>query len=157
MTIAETDAEKVRADRFGEKETETAPNSPGAVPSSDPPKRKRGRPPGSKTKNKTETPTVPAKPERTPEEQKQGAALCAFLAATIWDIGAPFAKRRSLTDDEALKLGQALDPVLWKYAPAISNWQLEINLLVTVAMLWQGTAIDSSQGKADLEVGEQAA
>lgn len=143
MTISATNPEGALAERFGTGGAQSPPVSDSAPAPA--PKNKGGRPKGSKTKTRTAASQPEPVKTLTVEEQEQGAAMCAFLTATIWDIAAPMLKRRSLTDVEAERLGKALFPVLNKYLPALGDWQMEINLLLVVATLWSATAIPESE------------
>jgi len=114
----------------------------GSTPSS--PKRGRGRPRGSKTKRPS-TARPKADEEELEEEREpykaseasvQGAAL---LGATLWRIAGPMVKLDALTEDEALELGQALDPILYKYVPMVSEWREELNALVVIVGLFGAT------------------
>lgn len=133
MTPIKSDPEGVAAERFGKVDPEEG------SPSEPVPRRGPGRPKGSGKKKKTAPEPIPL----TQAEIDQGARLCSFLSATLWGIAAPLMNRRDLTDDEASKLGGALFPVLNKYLPALSDWALEINLLIVVAALLQGTVIET--------------
>lgn len=133
MPIKPTDPEGVAAERFGK----GAPENGAPAESEAPLKRRPGRPKGS---GKKKVPAVPPAP-LSPEEMAQGAALCSFLAATIWDLLAPLMKRREVTDEEAQKLGGAIFPVLNKYLPNLTDWTLEINLVLVVAVVFQNTQL----------------
>jgi hypothetical protein len=97
---------------------------------------RRGRPPGSKTK-----PKAAPEPERIYIASEQSVRGAAILGATIWKIAGNFLGYRALNDAEAMEFGKALDPVLFKYVPILSDWQAEINLLVIVVGLAQTTRI----------------
>lgn len=81
------------------------------------------------------------KPERPPYVRtEEGVALSSILGRTLWGILASFTKRRQLTEEEGKALGEALDPVLYKYLPAMGDWAAEIALIMVSWQLWNATA-----------------
>ena len=135
MSISKPDAAKTAAERLNKEAG--GENPPAATVSGEQP-RKRGRPKGSKNKSSTGDAFIL---ERSKEDIESGKQLCAFLFATVWGIAAPMLKRKDVTDEQALMIGAALDPVLVKYLPGMSGFVLEINLLVAIAAVWQATEI----------------
>lgn len=127
----------------------------GGADSSAPPsneKRGRGRPKGSKNKPKVEgvENSVPSSMQNN-EIQEPGfwehvsnftyvrdensIIASAVMGATVWAIVAPMFKMRNLSQDEGMRLGEALDPILAKYVPAFASWKYEINLIVVIVGL----------------------
>ena len=116
-------------------------SSPAGEPSGSPAPRKRGRPPGSKTRRQG-VEDVTAKPVDVPYvATEQSIAAATALGATLWKLVGMFAGYRALEKDEAKDLGKALDPVLFKYVPQVQNWQAEINLVIVVVGLASITRI----------------
>jgi len=154
LPISKPNPEKVAAERL-KKDTAGEKSSPAVSesPQQEPPREKRKY---TKRSDHWSKPDVPKEIPRTAEDIKNGAQMCAFLVATLWGILAPFIKHRDITDQEALQLGSALDPVLYKYLPGLSGYTLEINLLLVVGTVWQATAITGEKidQYKDVEISE---
>lgn len=112
------------------------------APPSDTPKR-RGRPPGSK--NRPRIPAPPDEGEKQPfvyirdENQVKATAL---MVKTAWYLAAKMLPVRELTDEEAMELGEAADPVLCKWIPILGEWKYEANLLVCIITMYMATKIE---------------
>lgn len=114
-------------------------NAPPAEP------KRRGRPPGSKNRPKendssspTSVPTEGLKDKLSKfeyQETPESVFASTMMGATIWAIVAPMFKLRKLTDEEEIRLGLALDPVLQRWVPMFDTWKYEINLVVTIVAL----------------------
>lgn len=63
------------------------------------------------------------------------------LGRTIWDLVAPMARLKSLDDEQALRLGTALAPLVKKYLPLLGAWQHEVNFALVVFALVRANAI----------------
>lgn len=83
---------------------------------------------------------------------KAGLFATTVLAATVWSIVGKFINCRNLTDDEASKLGEALDPVLQKYVPIMADWQYEINLITVIGSLYMATKIERTTTNSSAQV-----
>lgn len=106
------------------------------------PGRKRGRPKGSSSKASKPSPTTPqAATERDPGEKALAVQAMATAGALLWKVAGPVTKCRPLTDDEALALGTALDPVVEKYLPMLGDWKAETTLMITIFALYEATKI----------------
>lgn len=106
------------------------------------PGRKRGRPKGSGSKASKPSPVAQEKSsERDPAEKMLAVQAMATAGALLWKVAAPVTKCRPLTDDEALALGTALDPVVEKYLPMLGDWKAETTLLITIFALYEATKI----------------
>lgn len=102
--------------------------------------RKRGRPPGSKTKRTSSGAAATPAPERPPYvPTEQSVAAAALLCATLWKIAGPLVKLAPLEKDEAEELGRAFDPVLAKYVPMMDAWREELTLAVSLAGAFEVT------------------
>ena len=130
---------------IGENKTETVAASminegaPTGAPSG---AKKRGRPKGSKNKprdpntgQRIESPSEPISFIYNPDPAGIAAAGKAF--STVWFLLGPLLKVRPLTEQEELKTGEALDPVLQKYVPMYNDWKYEINLSLVIVGLFQ--------------------
>jgi len=79
--------------------------------------------------------------ERAPYvETPEGVAMSAVLGGTIWSLVSRFTAHRDLTAKERTELGRALDPVLYKWLPALNEYAAEAALLMTAWNLWNATA-----------------
>lgn len=134
-SVTDPNPGRVAASRLGTDTEEGGNPSPPADKGSTGSARGGARPGAGRPKKGGKAAPAPPK-ERSAEEVKQGAAVCAFLSATLWDVLGPVLKVKPLDDEEARKLGAALDPVLAKYLPAMGDWTLEINLALVVAALY---------------------
>jgi hypothetical protein len=65
--------------------------------------------------------------------------LSGMLGATIFNLAARIGHHRALTDEETQQLGEAIDPVLWKWLPVLGDWKAEAGLAMVLLMLWQQT------------------
>ncbi len=107
------------------------------------PKRKRGRPKGSKNRPKDPNTGKPIESENgdgkpfvyVPDDASIKAA--AKLSGIAWFLAAPFMKCRPLTEPEETMLGEALDPILQKYIPIYGDFKYEINLCMVLVGLYQ--------------------
>lgn len=103
--------------------------------------RKRGRPKGSRTRKRAardEKPEAEASAVYTPTDES--VAMSAALGDALWTLSRIASGRRALTVDERLTLGRAVDPVLFKYLPALGDWAAETGLVITLWALWTATA-----------------
>ncbi len=118
--------------------------------STEPPKPRRGRPPGSKNKPKSgPQPTGTSKPENGDKEtfvyiaDPGSIAASTLLGATVWGLLALTTKKfRTLTDEEANELGIALDPVLCRWVPIFGDWKHELGLVMVIGTLVAATKIE---------------
>lgn len=65
----------------------------------------------------------------------------AVVARVVWDIAAPFARLKQLTDEQAARLGTALDPLVQKYLPLLADWQYELGAVMCVVAVARENAI----------------
>lgn len=114
-----------------------------AVAEPEPPKR-RGRPPGARTRNRVREPYVAT---------DDGIALCGMVGGTLWQLAGPMIGLRPLTEPEKDQLGRALDPLLWKYLPALGDWQIEFNAVLTVLALVTATRVAKEPNDTREEIG----
>ena len=97
------------------------------------PKKRKGRPPGSKNKSTSKAKQVDSVP---PEFYAKAWGL---LGATVWDLVVVPTGRRSLKDHESEALGGAIAGVVDKYFPDLGEYGAETNLVLTVLGLWLAT------------------
>lgn len=71
---------------------------------------------------------------------EESIVLASVLGNTVWNLSRMFSHHRALTKDEQHELGAALDPVLYKWLPALDDWKAEATLLMVTWMLWNATA-----------------
>lgn len=110
---------------------------------SEQPKR-RGRPPGSKNRPKDGTQTPPPTGQVSGfvyVRDEQSVKTNAFMCAIVWEVAAGMFPVRTLTDEEAYKLGEAFDPVLAKWLPILGEWKYEATLLFVILTLVMATRI----------------
>jgi hypothetical protein len=108
-------------------------------------KRGPGRPKGSKTRKRS-TP-LKSKPEPEDDDAERppyapdpaSIALCVILGNTLWNMSRIISHHRALTEEEQQGLGSAMDPVFYKYLPALENWKSELTLVMCIWGLWQAT------------------
>lgn len=125
-------------------------------------KRATGRPKGSKD-------TRPRKPRgrpvEAPEEERppyqpteEGIVLSGVLGKTLWDLTTLFTRHRGLNAEEQRRLGEALDPVLYKYIPVLDDFKAEATLVMVCWALWQATApVEAEVGPDHDSQGERSA
>lgn len=65
--------------------------------------------------------------------------LSGMLGATIFNLACRIGHHRALTDEEVTQLGEALDPVLWKWLPVLGDWKSEAGLVMVLLTLWNQT------------------
>jgi hypothetical protein len=92
------------------------------------PKRGRGRPPGSKNKQK-EGVTAPI------VVTEGDIAAAGAFGAVIFDIIGPFAKLAPITETQKQRLGGALAPLMQKWMPILADWQYEFNAIMVVSAI----------------------
>lgn len=78
------------------------------------------------------------------EPNPASIALCAKLGSVLWSLSCMVTKHRALTDEEAHELGAALDPLFYKYLPAVNQFAEELNAVGTVWQLWEATKPDET-------------
>ena len=122
-------------------------SSDGAAQQEAAPKR-RGRPPGSKNRIKD------ASGNPIPETRAQPMGGAGFvymkdensvkasvaLGMTVWFLASMMLPVRSLTEQEGIMLGEALDPVLCRWIPVFGEWKYEAGLLMVIMTLYFATA-----------------
>lgn len=121
--------------------------------------RKRGRPPGSKNRpkdgNTTNSKTSESGGEGTPflyTRDENNIKATALMGATAWYFAAKMLPNiRALKEDEAMALGEALDPVLQKYLPVFGEWKYELNLVMVVVGLYQACQVVAVKEVENLE------
>lgn len=113
-----------------------------------PVRRGRGRPRGSRTRNRrpppaAATPAPAAAPDHPVAEPPSEGDLRGLgkLLGTAWRIVGLRLQRRPLTDAEEYELAQAAHPILVKYGALSGRWAAEVNLGVTLFGLWLTTEI----------------
>lgn len=138
-------SEAVKAKAEEELAVEAGVQSPA---SDSPPKRKRGRPKGSKTKPRPDSGRGREEPKPDsggrPKYQSSDVSIaaCATIGNIVWNVAAPQLNLRPLTDEEAVELGGALDAVAGKYVPDIfERWAEEIGLAFVVLGLYAKTQL----------------
>lgn len=122
------------------------------------PRRGRGRPRGSKTKNRradgarVEAAPEPPAPPAEPTEAELRAL--AFMLSTAWRMVGARLRRRPLTPSEADELAKAAHPVLAKYGgSALEQWGPEIGLAFTLIGLWGATEFPQEDADHVFELG----
>lgn len=127
-----------------------------------PVRRGRGRPRGSKTRNRAgrgaaarveAAPEPPAPPAEPTDAEIHGLAVVLEMG---WRMVGARLRRRPLAPPEAEQLARAAHPVLAKYGgSAFEAWGAEITLAVTVFGLWQMTELppEPDQGAEVFELG----
>src|SRR5216117_1497172 len=76
---------------------------------------RRGRPKGSK--NRPKEPEPQGLMQFVYVEDEVSIAASTAMGAVVWSIISPMFKMRDLHDEERIKLGRALDPVLCRWIP----------------------------------------
>jgi len=145
-----------------ERELEKESGSPShAGAGADTPKR-RGRPPGSKNKPKDGAPKTEYKqgePEAAPFDpfnftyvkNAESVQASTMLGAVAWGIASTMLPIKPLNEEQALKLGGALDPVLARWVPVFGQWKYEAALCAVIFELWrQSTGAANSESKAEV-------
>lgn len=90
------------------------------------------------------------KPERPPYVPDPASIqACAYMSKTLWTFVAGFTKHRMVTDEEALQIGGAIDPLLWKYLPAMADWKEELNLAMVLMAIWNATSPPPEEKKVE--------
>src|SRR6266849_4715246 len=90
------------------------------------------------------------KPPREPYVKTDaGVAMSGALGALLWDFGAPFMRCKPLSDEQKHHLGEALDPVLYKYLPILGNFAEEAALVMCLLALYQTNRIKDEEPKVE--------
>lgn len=66
-------------------------------------------------------------------------AVAAKLGAMLWKLSTLITGRRELNEQEKQDFGEALAPVIVKYAPMLDRWGDELVLGMTIWTLWEST------------------
>lgn len=63
-------------------------------------------------------------------------AEAAVLGSTVWELAmVPMLKMKPLSDEQSLRLGKSLAPIVKKYMPMLGGWQYEVALALTLVSL----------------------
>ena len=123
-------ADDVKARRRGRKPTDK----------STPEQRAQWKVERDQKRQRAKAPDPNAEPERPPyQPTEESIVLCSVLGNVLWNLSRIFSHHRVLTQPEQRQLGEALDPVFWKYLPALDAWKAEATLVMVVWLLWQST------------------
>lgn len=121
----------------------------------DAPRRRRGRPPGSKTrKPRPRGDSSSARASKTKDEREpyqptpEGIAVSSVLGNTVWNLSRLMTNCRALSDEEREELGAALDPVLYKYLPVLDDWKAEATLVMVAWTLYERTKPREESGSS---------
>jgi hypothetical protein len=58
-----------------------------------------------------------------------------------------------LTEEEKKSLGEAMDPLLYKYLPMMDKWREELNFVVCIAMIVSARMIENKAKDGEPEEG----
>lgn len=116
--------------------------------------RKRAKRSGETTRvyrrrNREDESDEESRPPYKPDEMS--IKMCGKLGALVWNFSRMFHGRRELTDKEQRDFGEALDPVLYKYLPALNDWAVEMNLLGTCVGIWNATTPEPKPADSNAE------
>ena len=126
-------------------------NSTPAYTGADTPK-KRGRPKGSKNRPKdgTETKQDATAPEPVAGDWRNfvytpdanGIQATTAMCRVVWYLLSLMLPVRALNDEEALKLGEAADPVMCRWIPVVGMWKYEMAFVMCIVTLYFQTKIE---------------
>jgi len=103
-------------------------------PPSSGPKKKRGR----KAK-------IEAEPTFVYQRNEASVKACTILGAVVMRIVCRLSKWEPLTEEEELELGAAIDPVVQKRLPMLTNWGEEMGLAMVLMGVIAPRALAGSQ------------